>query len=381
MEFKDGLELIKDKKNGVIKCKWEEFTNMLGLKVHPDTLRKNLAVGEYSGYNIINYYEDLLEKQCITDDDKIAEKEKLNKEIKMNTQKLRDQRRELRKYETSQARYENLRDYMVTAIEELPDIEFKSYSVESKGNNSAVLMLSDWHCGAIIDNQFNFYNVETMLERAEILKNKVIHYGELHDVSNLYIEINGDMVSGLIHVSSRVQSEEDVVEQIVTVSEALSQFINDLKPHFNKITVVTTLGNHGRILSGKADTITQENFEMLIPVFLKQRVEGVTIIKSHGTDFVKYEIDDKVICVAHGQNDKVASAISDFAKVFKVVPDEVHLGHTHSYKDINDCDTIVTVNGSLMGSDDYAVSLRKVTQAHQNMIIYGEDRCIYSIKL
>ena len=67
--------------------------------------------------------------------------------------------------------------------------------------------------------------------------------------------------------------------------------------------------------------------------------------------------------------------------MYKVVPDEIHLGHTHSYKDINDCDIMVTVNGSLQGTDDYAIRCRKNTNPSQNLIIYDDDRFIIPLRI
>ena len=46
---------------------------------------------------------------------------------------------------------------------------------------------------------------------------------------------------------------------------------------------------------------------------------------------------------------------------------------------VNDSNIYITVNGSLMGSDEYAVNLRKITKPSQNLIIYDEDRCIIEI--
>ena len=120
---------------------------------------------------------------------------------------------------------------------------------------------------------------------------------------------------------------------------------------------------------------------MLIPEFLKLRLNNkVEIITSNGLDFTCYNIEDSLICVAHGQNDRLSSVISNFTNVYKQLPREIHLGHTHSYKDINECNTYVTVNGSLVGSDDYAISLRKITKPSQNFIVYdGSDRCVYNL--
>ena len=241
-------------------------------------------------------------------------------------------------------------------------------------------MLSDWHIGAMVDTQWNCYSIDIARERMEQLLSKVKRYILNYNITNLVVEINGDMVHGLINVSNRVQSEEDVVSQIIIVSDMLSYFINELKPYVRNLKVVTTLGNHGRLIPNKKESINKENMEMLIPEFLKLKLDkDINILTSNGLDFIKYKIGDRVICLSHGQYDKVNEVIEDFSKMYKCVPNEIHLGHTHSYKDINDSNIYITVNGSLMGSDEYAVNLRKITKPSQNLIIYDEDRCIIEI--
>ena len=113
------------------------------------------------------------------------------------------------------------------------------------------MALSDWHIGAMVDTQWNCYSVDIAKERMEQLLNKVKRYILNYNITNLVVEINGDMVHGLINVSNRVQSEEDVVSQIIIVSDMLSYFINELKPYVRNLKVVTTLGNHGRLIPNK----------------------------------------------------------------------------------------------------------------------------------
>ena len=314
----------------------------------------------------------------VSDSDILEEIEARRDEAFKERCKLQDANREKRKYLREEARFENLLEVVKDSFIEIDVNEYKPIDdkVERK---YAIAQWSDWHCGALIDNPFNFYNINIMVERAEKIRDKVIKYCELHGVTDLVIEINGDMVDGLIHVSSRVEQEEGVIEQIATVTDVLAKLINSMKPYFNSIKVVTTLGNHGRLTPNKSDSSTKENFEMLIPLWLRDKLNGVTIIDSKGLDFVQYEVDGKTVVVAHGQNDKLGKAIDDFTKMYKVIPSEVHLGHTHSYKDINDCDCLVTVNGCLDGADDYALSIRKVTTPSQNLIIYDGDRCIYNL--
>ena len=338
---------------------------------------ENLRKAFYVVYKLLNKID---ENNC--EYDAIKDLENLRDEIYKERCRLQDIQREKRNDLRVEARFENLLEVVKDNIGFMPTYEIKDFKPINKNQDKkyAVLQLSDWHCGALVDNQFNYYNVDTMVDRATKVRNNALEYCKLHNVTDLVIEINGDMVNGAIHISSRVESEEGVIQQVITVTDVLAKLINSMKPYFNSIKIVTTLGNHGRLTPNKSDSITNENFEMLIPTMLRDKLSDVKIIDSKGLDFTKYEIDGKIIMVSHGQNDSMTKVISDFSKMFKVVPNEIHLGHTHSYTDINDCDIKVTVNGSLIGSDDYAVTIRKVTTPSQNLIVYEKDRCIYEIK-
>lgn len=319
----------------------------------------------------------------VDDDVKFKQYQLIQREAYKASVQLRDQRRELRKWDTSEARFEHLVDVMVESIanlESLPYYEYGSKRDLHDCNKTAILMLSDWHYGALVDTQYNFYDTGTCRDRAYQIFDKCLRYSTIHKVDKLFIEINGDMIHGLINTSNRVQSEEDVVDQIMNVAHLLSTLINDMKPYYKQITVVSTLGNHGRLIPEKTAAITKENFERLTNGFIRLRLDkDIKFIEAHSEDFLTYECDGKMIYLAHGQYDKLSTAIQDCVTMTKIIPDEIHLGHTHSFKDINESNIMTTVGGSLMGSDDYALTLRKNVKGHQSMIIYGEDRCVYQL--
>lgn len=382
MSYENELQLLIDKVEGIDNKSWEEMVDELHLSIHPDSLRKSFNAGRYSGYAVAKYYQNKFENEYCTQDE-IDRLEQLKKEVYKEKIKYQDARREYRKELTSEARFENLIDVLkaeIVNLDELPLYHYGERVEKNKKPKDAILALSDWHIGAMVDTQWNCYSIDIAKERMEQLLNKVKRYILNYNITNLVVEINGDMVHGLINVSNRVQSEEDVVSQIIIVSDMLSYFINELKPYVRNLKVVTTLGNHGRLIPNKKESINKENMEMLIPEFLKLKLDkDINILTSNGLDFIKYKIGDRVICLSHGQYDKVNEVIEDFSKMYKCVPNEIHLGHTHSYKDINDSNIYITVNGSLMGSDEYAVNLRKITKPSQNLIIYDEDRCIIEI--
>ena len=360
---------------------WDKAKEDLKSTDHRDSIRKAFNTTKYCGYNVYKFMQDKIDKGFLTDEQYIRLEKKKDEEYKERV-KLQDENRCKRSLLREESRFEKILQYWKESLDNSNEIVLKEYKKKTNDKTKyAILSLSDWHIGKIIDNQFNFYNKETSIERVSELKNKVIKYCKNHKVNKLIMEINGDMIEGQIHISSRVQSEMDSIEQIVFVTDLLVSLINDLKPYFEEIKVYTTIGNHSRLIPNKSETITKESFETMIPIRLRDKLQDVKVISSNGLDFLQYEIEDKVICLAHGQNDKMSSVISDFSKIYKTVPTEVHLGHTHSYKDLNDCDVIVNINGSMCGTDDYAITLRKVTVPSQNLIIYDDDRCVYELKL
>ena len=300
--------------------------------------------------------------------------------------RLQDARREYNKELRAEARYENLVNIMKDCLSDVAtsNIEFgkKHLHIENKKSKYEMLMLSDWHYGALCDSQWNYYDTNVAKERAKQLVAKTQSYILSLGITDLIVEINGDMCEGMINIGNRVASEESVVEQIINVSKLLSKCILSLKPYVNSIKVVTTLGNHGRLTPNRKEQADErENFEMLIPEFLRLTLgDDIPIVTSQGLDFVKYEFDDKIICLSHGHHDKAKSAIDNMIRVYKVVPDEVHLGHWHHMSDLNDSNIHVVVNGSIKGVDDFGLkATRCTTQPSQNLIVYGKDRMMIEL--
>ena len=311
--------------------------------------------------------------------------EALQKEVIKERIKCRDQKRELQKYITSEARFDNLVEVLREEIRALEkntvDIEIPQLEVDYGTN--AVLCLSDWHCGAIVEaSEWNEFNVNILRNRVETIIEKTLYHCKKNDVKQLIVEINGDMCEGLINVSNRVQAEENVINQLIIVSDILSQAIGKLADNLPKIKVVCTTGNHGRLVPDKNASIGKDNIERLLQEFLPLKLANYTNISFMFSDYdyICYDIGGKIICMSHGQYDKVNNAIENFVKLYQVVPQEIHLGHTHSFKDINNSNIRIVVNGSLKGADEYAVSVcREVNKPSQTLIIYGMDRAVYEL--
>ena len=383
--YEQNLQTLIDKVEGRLDIGWSDVRDQIGADIHTDSLRKAFATTEYGGYAVAKYLMNKTAKE-LTDDMLATLQDKKNEEYKERV-RLQDARREYNKELRAEARYENLVEIMRNMLgdmscEDLEPYGSKHLHINDKCDKTAILMLSDWHYGALCDSQWNYYNTEVAEKRVEQLTDKVIKYILNMSITDLVVEVNGDMIEGLISISGRVSSEESAVEQIIGVSKVLIKCIHSFKPYVKSLKVVTTLGNHGRLVSDKKQQgYEHENFEMLIPEFLRMGLDkDIQIITSQGLDFVQYECNGKIICLSHGHHDKVNSAINNMTKVYRVVPDEVHLGHYHHMSDLNDSNIHVVVNGGLKGIDDFGLkATRCVTKPSQNLIVYGEDRMVIEI--
>lgn len=382
--YEKNLQTLIGKVEGSVDMGWDEVCDYIGADIHPDSLRKAFATTEYGGYNVAKYLMDKTANELTEEMVKRLQSKK-DEEYKERV-RLQDARREYNKELRAEARYENLVNIMKDCLSNVAtsNIEFgkKHLRIENKKSKYAILMLSDWHYGALCDSQWNYYDTNVAKERAEQLVAKTQSYILSLGITDLIVEINGDMCEGMINIGNRVASEESVVEQIINVSKLLSECISSLKPYVNSIKVVTTLGNHGRLTPNRKEQADErENFEMLIPEFLRLTLgDDIPIVTSQGLDFVKYEFDDKIICLSHGHHDKTKSAIDNMIRVYKVVPDEIHLGHWHHMSDLNDSNIHVVVNGSIKGVDDFGLkATRCTTQPSQNLIVYGKDRMMIEL--
>lgn len=372
------LKILCDKVEETLDESWEDIKQTLGFNGSKDTLRKSWSAAPYGGYYVYQYLKD---KQLNSStNDEIERIKKAQEEEYKERCRLQDQRREYNKILREQARFEHLTDLMLDKMESLPykelDISDIRFNTEGK---SATLLLSDWHKGLVIDNIFNKYDNTICEQRVANLTSKTLAYCKQHGVNKLYMLLGGDFISGIIQVTARINQEEDVIEQTLDVAEILCQMIECFVTKGIQVEVVSTFGNHARVIADKKQSLNRENFERLIPKYIKKRCPYVVVRDSEGEDFIEFKVDGQNCVLAHGDADSPLNALGNFVRLLGYVPNRIYLGHTHSLKDYDDCDTEIIVNGSLCGSDDYAIKLRKNTKPHQILQIFDNDVCHYKI--
>lgn len=377
--YEKNLQTLIGKVEGSVDMGWDEVCDYIGADIHPDSLRKAFATTEYGGYNVAKY---LMNKTAheLTDDMIKTLQSKKDEEYKERV-RLQDARREYNKELRAEARYENLIDIMKCAIDEMPNLSFCSKEVGSSGVKAS-LVVSDLHYGALIDNAVNFYNTDVCKERMSTLLDKTIKYCTIHHVKELYVNLAGDLVCGNIHLTSRVEQEEDIIAQTMQVAELLSNFLAELSKHVPSIAVVCVQGNHSRVTPNRKESLNQENFERIIFEYIKMRLPNIRMLMNGAEDWIAYNIGGRKMFLEHGDKSSVSSAREKAVNLLGYVPDTIIFGHFHHLEVNDDNGTDVVVNGSVMGSDSYAVRRRLHTQPYQVMQVYdGADVCTYKLTL
>lgn len=314
--------------------------------------------------------------------------EEIQIEAKKETIKKQDQNRELNKTIRNAARFEHLADKVVEAVREL-NTESSYVHIplcrEISQNKEGLVMFSDWHFGMEIDNRVNKFNKDVFIERVSKLTEKTLEYGQQHKIKKLHVAGLGDLISGLIHVSTRVQSNESLIEQITYVSETIASILSKFGNQFDEVVYYNVGGNHARLIANKNDVSMGDNFENIVPWFLEARLSNYNNIKiiNEQDGFVESTIFNKKAVFVHGDYDNVQNSYAKFPQLLGYVPDYIFSGHIHHHFEKEFGKTMVIVNGSLVGNDDYAMKGRYAATPSQKFVVFDEDEgleCIYQIR-
>ncbi len=310
-------------------------------------------------------------------------------ELKKEQQKFYDQRNALSKLIRERSRQEELNDIITSTVNSgnLPQLTYEPGLV-SYSERDLLVSLNDIHYGANINNYWHQYNSDICREMFEKYLARIIKIANETDVENCIIWCNGDQISGNIHYSIAVSNKENVIEQIIGVSELIAHFIAELSKYFNTVKFVSVPGNHSRINPNKDMAINGERLDDLVEWYLKARLqnfENVEIGAGIRVDPTIYMIDirGKTYVGVHGDFDGSDAKVQALQTMVRRPVYAVLSGHLHHNK-IDCVQGIKTVMaGSFLGMDDYCVSKRIYGAPEQLVCVVSEDgiECTYDVAL
>lgn len=365
---------------------WKEITPLVNRELFGEDESQYRDESAYR--KAVKYARDFYEANVFGIEDAYLKKLRIEKqELQKEKQKLSDERAELNRQLRQEARKESYVDMVKRIIcEDVQPMNVPVHYTLFNTETDLLVHLSDIHTGIDINNWKNIFNEDVLEQRIKKYTSDILDIRGLHQSQDCYLVI-GEILSGLIHNNLRLQNNMDLMEQFKYVSELISAMLIRLANNFNHVYVYTTPGNHSRLVAKKEDSLDGENFDVLLPFYLKARLQNIKNVSicdnTIEPEIAIFNIRGNHVFSSHGHKDKPANVVQNFTMMFGIKPDIVLLGHRHTNGLSTVYDAKVIESGCVSGSDNYSVSIRKTNKPEQTVSVIGDNGliCLYDIQL
>lgn len=366
---------------------WKEITPFVNKELFDEDESQYRDESAYR--KAVKYARDFYEAGVFgVNDDEYFKKLRIEKqELQKAKQQLSDERVEFNRQIRQEARKESYTDMVKRIIcENTEPLNIPVHYTLFDGETDLLCHLTDIHTGIEINNWKNVFNEEVLEQRIEKYTSDILDIRGLHQSQDCYLVI-GEILSGLIHSNLRLQNNMDLMEQFKYISELISAMLVRLSNNFNHVYVYTTPGNHSRIVAKKEDALDGENMDILLPFYLKARLQNINNISicdnAIEPEIAMFNIRGNNVFSAHGHKDSPSNVVQNFTMMFGIKPDIVLLGHRHTNGLTTVYDTKVIESGCVSGTDQYAMSIRKTNKPEQTVSVVGDKGliCLYDIQL
>lgn len=317
------------------------------------TRAMNEAIGEDSDYNT----------EAVIDE--------LQKELKKTKRKLLEQenRNQLLVYHTVKSTKAISRNCIQPACE--------GQRNDGDREEIAMLDLSDLHLGKKIDTRdtagLNYYDQAVFEEQCRMM---IVAIEEIVSIqrrggislNNIYINCLGDLVDGeLIYSGHQSEICRGIIDQMYEFGDYfLKTVLAPLGEIFDKVTILSVDGNHGRVGNRKDGFDRKLNFDNILLRFWQQRLQNYQDVFEFNiseSPYMLYYLLGKLHLLHHGHRTGSARnpmlGIERFlhgvSTLNRQVVDYVHLAHFHRDIKFNFNFSEILVNGSWVGPTEFTV--------------------------
>lgn len=315
----------------------------------------------------------------------------MRRELEKEKVKVRDERNEYRKLIREEARKESYREQFIRAIEDAAGKHPLEYNLDApheivRGNATVVVPLSDIHCGIQIQNNWNKYDSDILRQMLSYYIDYINYIAVKYGAEDVVV-LATELVSGNIHNNLRIQNNQDLIDQFITITDYICDFLSVLSSRFNTVKFYVAPGNHSRLNSKKEDSLEHENMDNLVVPMVKARLQNY-----HNIYCMRNTIDPGIVTAnimghelvfVHGDKDTMDNITKNMTKLLNYIPDIIVMGHRHFNAYKTDGKTTIIQSGSMVGIDEYAASHRLVGQPEQIVFVVTNDgvECMYDVKL
>lgn len=365
---------------------WADLCHTLGVNKSSEALRSWINSRQLKD-GTLPKNTNVISERTVEDikDQELVEKTQI---LFKQQQKTRDERNAYRRAMREDARVEEFKDLIKEVASNMghfPRLAYRPTNTIVDGTE-AILMVSDLHIGVNCDNFYNKYNKDVAMNRMAKVVDDTKRYCKLHNVQRLSIVNLGDLVQGIIHTNARIEATMNVVEEIMVASEIMSNVLYELQDVAPEVIYRSCVDNHSRAVADLHQSIEGENFNKIVDWYLEERLKDTSIAFAHDNlsdEIGKFTLmNGKKVMFAHGHNDNINSSFSNFIGATQEFIDYVLLAHFHSAKAKTFQNITVVVNGSVVGTEQYAMSKRLFGKPSQTLLVFDGDNLInYTMNL
>ena len=392
-------QLLKDCSNKVQHITdddWSEICARYGLEFNPDTIRKGSQPPLIGSAFVSEYYKwkESLNQSENKNDEYFKELQTQKRELQKERKKLQTEKQEYNKWLREDARDELIMEKICNSINNLEPMDIPTY-IEPKHNiRGFVLAYGDEHFGVeyelkgLFGDIINSYSPEIFEERMWDLFNQVVEIIQKENIDILHVFNMGDFNDGILRVSQLMKLRYGVIDGTIKYADFISNWLNELSKYV-RIKYQSTNGNHSelRMLGQPKGTFTEDNMGKVVSEFIKIRLKdnpNFTYIENP-TGFIYAQVACNTILGIHGEVKNMKTAIDEFSRIYNVPIQYLLAGHLHHNKteEIGVNNEVINV-GSIIGIDDYSLSLRKTANASAKLLIFEQSKgkiCEYTLKL
>lgn len=303
--------------------------------------------------------------------DPVSEEEKLRARVV----ELEKAMRKARTGEVEQERVlAAIRESIAGAV---PRFKPKPASKKDGGEEEAALLFSDTHASEVVAAEqtlgMNAYDWDVMLARmARMQASMLSHLSHFSSpVKHLHIWCLGDMLSGDIHDELSATNDRPSAQAAVDFGHELARFVEELVPHFERITLAGVPGNHPRASKKPSAKNAHNNGDWVaykVTEALLANYPSVTCDFPMAAYATVTVADRWRVLLMHGDGIRstmpgvpwggVVRRITTLEQQFSAAKqpvDYVCLGHFHSANTLDGVGVETFMNGSVKGLDEFSL--------------------------
>lgn len=364
---------------------WDDVAKILNAELEQDYTSSKYRK-PFQDYNRVH---DVREPELIDNQQMLESIREERKALEKEKVKFRDERNAYARQIRAQARQESLVDILMREIKAIDDeqLVITQVPVITESDEEMIVMLSDLHIGVGANNSWNYFDNNVLYNRLGEYIGQIEKVAHRHNINKIHFILGGDILSGAIHTTLRIENRENVIKQIMTAGTALSEFFVELNLRINaQMHIYSVAGNHSRLTAKKEDHLKGENLDDLIPFYMQAKLQNYKNIEFHANTIDEsigsFYVMGKLVYFVHGDKDAVASVVQKLTMMTGKKPDMVFMGHRHTNSLTTVYDTKIIECGTLSGTDSYCVDHRLANRPEQIIAICSEDglECLYDIK-